>query len=638
MNNMKKLLSDKFLAPYYTKGDVFPNLLARATYLSKYSRDGEVWTDTIRRVVEGNCALDPKVKKKEAEDLFAAFWAMRALPPGRGLWVGGVPGIPAEARFNCWYTTLRHPKDWAWIADQLMLGGGVGVGLQDIYKIPRVSNKLARLAIGCDATHPDNAEYRYARYFDLGAPKYTIADTRKGWVNALYACIQNAFKGVSCGFDVSKVRARGTKIKTFGGVACGPTPLAQMLRSVWDIIRGAAGRRLTSVECLDITNHIGLCIKSGNVRRSALIVIGNAADTEFRDSKKDFEAVKSHRHTSNNTVALRTWFDVHTFHWPTLVEDMSIYGEPGILNLPLIRKTDPKAEGVNPCGEQALENKEACNLAEVFPARIPGVPLTQIGHILRLVTRYCIRQRLTPLSHPTSRRAAEKNMRIGVGLGGLCDFEWSQEDLAYMYKVCRTQADLYAKTLGVNAPITVTTVKPSGTISLLNGSSPGIHAPFAEYYIRRVRMATNDPFVAAFKEAGLTYEPCVYDATGNTLAFSFPMHTPNAVATVQNQTLRDQFERQLQVQENWADNAVSSTITFGEDEKDLLAVLLEEYVPRLKSVSCLPKAHGYAQAPYEVIDKETYESLSKGVDNSHPLVAGGSVAIEECEGGVCPVQ
>ena len=636
---MSNLLSTKFLAPYYAKGDVFPNLLARATYLSKYSRDGEVWTDTIRRVVEGNCALDPKVKKKEAEELFDAFWTMQALPPGRGLWVGGVPGIPPEARFNCWYVSLRSPKDWAWVADQLMLGGGVGVGLQDIHKLPRVVQSESYLAIVCNATHPDVAEYEYDNYRH-SATTYRVADTRKGWVKALHMCIQNAFKGVTCGFDVSNVRARGTKIKTFGGVACGPAPLARMLRSVWDIIRGAAGRRLTSVECLDITNHIGLCIKSGNVRRSALIVLGGAEDVAFRESKKDFEAVKSHRHTSNNTVVLRTSFDVHSFDWASLVEDMSVYGEPGILNLHLIRKTDPKAEGVNPCGEQALENKEACNLAEVFPSRIPGGPLEQIarGHILRLVTRYCIRQRLTPLSHPTSRRAAEKNMRIGVGLGGLCDFKWSKEDLAYMYKVCRTQADGYAKTLGVNAPITVTTVKPSGTISLLNGSSPGIHAPFAEYYIRRVRMATNDPFVAAFKEAGLTYEPCVYDATGNTLVFNFPMHAPNAVTTVQNQTLREQFERQLQVQENWADNAVSSTITFGEDEKDLLALLLEEYVPRLKSVSCLPKAHGYAQAPYEAIDKETYERLSKGVNNAHPLTLGGSVTLDECEGGVCPVQ
>lgn len=633
-------LSESFLEPYRKKGDPFQSLLARSTYLTKYCRGNiETWTDTIRRVVEGNVALTHGVSATEAELLFHLFWTGQGLPPGRGLWTGGVEGIPADARYNCWYTTLYDVDDWCWTANQLMLGGGVGVGLGGLSDMPSVAGQPSRFAIWCRPDHPNLSEVNPEgpSFLNGTTPVYKVADSREGWVTALRLTMTAAFEGRDHVIDVSDVRPRGEPIRTFGGIACGPGPLSNLLRATWTIIRGAAGRRLSSVEALDITNHIGLCIKSGNVRRSALIVLGQSNDQAFRDAKKDFEAVKSHRHTSNNSIVFQSWSEIESFNWKGLVDDNITFGEPGILNLPLVWKTDPGARGVNPCGEQALHDREACNLAEVFPAQFQMGTDPEMA--FRLVTRYCLRQRLTPLSDTKSHEVGTKNMRVGVGLGGLCDFSWTPEQLSSWYAACRREADDYADELGVARPITVTTVKPSGTISLLNGSSPGIHAPHSPYYIRRTRIAKNDPMAYAMIEAGVLFDECIYDKTGHTWVFSFPTKAPHTRVTSKTEDLRSQFERQALVQEWWADNAVSATLNFDpETEREVLAECLEKYVPRLKSTSCLAKAHGYDQAPYEEIDEATYNRMMSNIDHGHKLVNGGEIEIDECAGGACPVR
>ena len=417
-------LREEFLEPYRRKGDPFKSLLARSTYLTKYCRGGtETWTDTIRRVVEGNVNLTPGVSEAEMELLFHLFWTGQALPPGRGLWTGGVEGIPADARYNCWFVEISSVDDWCWTANQLMLGGGVGVGLGGIDSLPIVAGGSARFAIHCNAGHADIEEVKPEgpAYLNGSTPTYVVEDSRHGWVTALRRVLTAAHEGTDLVVDVSNVRPRGSLIKTFGGIACGPGPLSNLLRASWNLTRGAVGRRLNSLESLDITNHIGLCIKSGNVRRSALIVLGHAHDQSFRDAKKDFSAVLSHRHTSNNSIVFRSWDQLENFDWAGLVEDNIKFGEPGILNLPLIHKTDPGAKGINPCGEIPLHNREACNLAEIFPAQFES--RTDPTVAFRLITRYSLRQRLTPLSDPEADKVRSQNMRVGVGLGGICDFE-----------------------------------------------------------------------------------------------------------------------------------------------------------------------------------------------------------------------
>ena len=632
-------LRDSFLESYYHMGDPFRTLLARSTYLSKYSRNGEVWTDTIRRVVEGNVGLVASQSEREAELLFHLFWTGQALPPGRGLWVGGIEGIPADARYNCWGVTLRSIEDWCWTMNQLMLGGGVGVGLGEIQLMPTIESRDSRMAVWCRADHANVHDVRPndKTFLNGATPVFRAPDSREGWVESLRCVLRAAYTGTDVIVDVSDVRPRGEAIRTFGGIACGPGPLTHLLRSTWEIIRGAAGRKLTSVECLDITNLIGFCVKSGNVRRSALIAVGDAEDRPFRDAKKDWEKVKSHRHTSNNSLAFYTERQIREFDWHGMVEDNITYGEPGLLNLALIRKTDPGAKIINPCGEIPLHDREACNLAEAFPAQFDAD--TDPATVFRLLTRYCLRQRMTPLLDEESDEVRRRNMRLGVGLGGICDFEWSGPQLAEWYGACRKEADDYADEMGVCRPNAVTTTKPSGTISLLNSSSPGIHAPFAPFYIRRARLADNDPMAAALKEANVKWEHDQYDKTGHTLVFEFPSKAIHTRVTVQTETIADQFERQAQIQEWWADNSVSATLSFNpETEKEQTAELLKQYVPRFKSTSLLAKAHGYVQAPYEAITEEQYHSMEAQIRDDHPLVRGGDVMVDECASGVCPIR
>jgi ribonucleoside-diphosphate reductase alpha chain/ribonucleoside-triphosphate reductase len=633
-------LTESFLAPYRAKKDPFQTLLARSSYLTKYCRGDETWTDTIRRVIEGNASLVAGVAPSEMEALFHLFWTGQSLPPGRSLWVGGIDGIPADARYNCWYTTLRGIDDWCWAANQLMLGGGVGIGLGEIRNIPAVADVNSRFAVWCKTDHENYDEVlpESKSFLNGSTPVFVVPDSREGWVEALRVTLRAAFEGRDQIVDVSNVRRRGLPIKTFGGVACGPGPLTNMLRAAWKLVRGARGRCMTSVECLDVTNHIGLCIKSGNVRRSALIALGDADDADFRNAKKDWEKVLSHRHTSNNSIVFRTKEAIRDFDWHGLVNDVSEFGEPGIANMPLVWETDPDAKGVNPCGEQFLHDREACNLAEIFPGNFEAV--TDKDLAFKLITRYTLRQRMTPLLDPQSHEVGQRNMRLGVSLGGICDFEWTPAMLSHWFRVVRQEANNYADELGVAHPITVTTVKPSGTISLLNGSSPGIHAPFAPYYIRRIRIAKNDLMVGSLYEAGVPFEEDVYDKTGNTWVFAFPMKARHTRVTVQSQTLRDQLERQAIVQEHWADNAVSSTISFTEEERETLAAHLKEFVPRLKSTSVLPRKHGYAQAPYEVTDEKTYMEMLAQINHEHPLSKGGDLMDDggDCAGGSCPLR
>lgn len=632
---MRHLLSSDFLAPYLKQRDTFSSLLSRSVYSSKYRRGSETWAETVRRCVEGNVAHDPSVSEDEARKLYHAFFTMQFLPPGRGLWTGGVPGMPVAALYNCHAVTLRTVEDWCWLADMLMCGGGVGIGLYAVDTLPTVARGSDVLTLACVASHPDHGPTDPDVSGRL-AGALLVEDSREGWIDALRQMFAAAWSGKDFAADLSQIRPRGAPIRTFGGIAPGPAPLARLLRSVWRVVRGAAGRRMNSVECLDVTNLIGLCVKSGNVRRSALIALGAAHDQPFRDAKKDMAAVMSHRSTSNNSIVLRTHADVHHLDYRALALDLATTGEPGIVNLSLAR---PGELNCNPCAEILLENREACCLSELFPSNRDG-RLTDT-ELLRLAARYTLRQRLAPMIDPEAEAVRRKNMRIGVGLGGVCDFEWSEATLRGWYRTVREEADTYADFLGVARPIAVTTVKPGGTVSLVAGTSPGMHAPFADYYLRRTRIADNEPMAAALIDAGVPHERDQYDETGQTLVFEFPMRSHYRGPTVQTESTRDQFERQAALQRAWSDNAVSATIGFDPGAVDALADLLREYVPQLKSTSCLPRDGGiYPQAPYQAIDRAEYKERFARIRHDHPLAVevDDALVVDECEGGACPTR
>jgi len=626
------MLSQKFLEPYRAKGDVFPNLLARSTYLSKYSRNGESWTETCRRVVEANC--NGLTDRLEAELLFHVFYTMQALPPGRGLYSGGVTGMPVTARFNCSATQLRSTDDLRWAAYMLMSGSGVGISLARIDELPSVSSSPARLWIVCSRSHPDRGDVDPDELV-LGDPfEVVVDDSREGWAKAFRDVLDAAFAGQDILINVSSLRPYGAPLRTFGGNASGPGALVNLLRNAWAIIRKRAGGRLTSVDCLDLVNWTGVAIRAGGARRSALIVLGDASDMAFRQAKHDAAAIESHRGTSNNSIMLVDPYQIEDFDWNGLVKNMMQYGEPGIINMHKIWQTDPDATTVNPCSEIPLENREVCCLSEIYPSRFQLDPST----VLRLFTRYTLRQRVgVHFNDAEMDEVHARNMRIGVSLCGITDFDCTDEKMQEWYKVTREEADSYADELGVSRPNCVTTVKPDGTVGLLGGSSPGIHSSYAPYYIRRTRISEVEPMAQALIEAGVPYEMDVYDKTGRTLVFEFPMMSV-ASAYSTTETVSDQIERLVRVQRNWCDNAVSMTVNFHEHEAEELAVLLAENIHDIKSVSCLPHAHSYKQPPYEAITREEYNNRARVINSSHPLTTTGEgIEISECKSlGYCP--
>lgn len=642
-------LSGNFLAPYRAKRDNFLGLLARMIHKGHYSRDGESWTDTIKRCVEGNVNEVPGVSIIEAERLFDVLWNGYALPPGRGLWTGGVPGIPAGARYNCYVCELRSFDDIGWAMRNLMLGGGVGVSLDKISGFEPVKKEPANFNIVCDISHPDYYQTISAQrkvvceMSDTNMPcVYEVEDTREGWVEAVMLLLSCAFNSRSLTLNLSKIREHGRKLKTFGGVASGPKPLAQLFSNIWNIIRAKRGMRLSSVDWVDIIDWVGVCIQSGNVRRSAIIVLGDIDDHAFRKAKQDQAAVESHRWASNNSIMFKHKEQFDDFDWLKLVYDNDNFGDPGFANMWLARMFDPDVVGVNPCGEQFLHHHEACNLAEVFPGNWPKNIHSDVSfqrEIFQLITRYAIRQRMSPLDDLQSEETRLRNMRVGIGIGGLCDFEWNEPLLSEWYRYTRNEANSYADYLGVNRPITTTTIKPSGSISLLTGSNPGIHAPKGKHIIRRVRFNKGDPMIEVLLKAGVPCEPDHY-APNDRVVFAFPIECRIASHTKvsSQETVEDQIMRQLAVQRAWADNAISITVEYNDGEQEALAGILKKYAPQMKSCSFLRKTNMYKQAPLEVIDSDQYFELIRNIDQNAGLNDEFEIDLETCEGGACGID
>lgn len=657
-----------------------------ARWIPKLGRK-ETWTECVTRVLEGNFNIienDPTATEENMVEAFDHMWHMRWLPPGRGLWISGTKAAErnGSSMFNCYFVAIRpnkYTKDgpkkasfpFVFAMDMLMLGGGVGgsVTRENVRKFGKVKQEVD-LTIVCDPRHanvreldaqpipPRNIDHTYIR----------VKDSRRGWTDALRVVIDSHFKGGSYGYnliiDVSDVRKAGTKIKGFGGTSSGPGPLVELLRVTNNILNARAGKFMNSETAADIMNLIGKCVVAGNVRRSAEILIGDPDDKPFLNLKLDEEALRSHRWASNNSVVVDDNFD----DYESLAKAIVTNGEPGIVNLERFQNygrfidgfqegIDAGVEGTNPCGEIGLEGDgEACNLAEVFPAicERDGVP---VDRVLKLATWYAKRVTFAVHEWENLSEVVYTNRRLGVSLSGLDDFKLLMRNRGKTEKdvtdwldrsyqmVCKADAEV-SEALGCELSIKLTTVKPSGTISLLNGSSSGRHAHYAKYYIRRVRMQESDPLVASLVGLGFHVEPDVYSP--NTVVVEFPVKAPTAdldgFRAASDYTLEEQMADQMMLQTYWADNSVSSTLTFTQEEAPKIPDLLRKY--KFKSTSLLPYVdHGYAQAPLEPLTEEEYlEMVSKishwptAADLSSDKKDMDLIGQDECAGGSCPIK
>jgi ribonucleoside-triphosphate reductase len=271
---------------------------------------------------------------------------------------------------------------------------------------------------------------------------------------------------------------------------------------------------------------------------------------------------------------------------------------------------DIKAAGVNPCGEQTLESFELCCLVETFPTNHESYE--EFEETLRYAYMYAKSVTLVNTHWNETNAVMGKNRRIGTSQTGIIDafakfgrrtiLEWCQKGYQFLRKLDEEYSNFFC----VPQSIKITTVKPSGTVSLLAGASPGIHYPHSQYYIRRIRIAKNSQLVDVLRDAGYPIEDDVYST--NSVAVEFPIHEKNFLRAKKDVTIWEQVANAIDYQHYWSDNQVSITVTFGHQESKDLRYVLEYAEDKLKGISLLPiEDHGYKQAPYEEITKDEYE-------------------------------
>ena len=647
-NTRKFRLSDSFVEPYKDR-EVPWGPVGYVTYKRTYSRrlsefdpdaeGSEEWYQTCRRVVEGmfNTQKEHVVRlglewndskaQRTAKDAYDRLFHLKWTPPGRGLWMMGTKFVEektAAGLFNCAFRSTRELAKkggylFAWMMDALMLGIGVGFDTEG------------------------------ANTLTIQEPQYTddvhiIADSREGWVDSVHLLLDGFFFGSKVPkFDYSAIRPFGALIKGFGGTSSGSGPLEELHRNLIELYTSKVGEDITSVDIVDTENLIGRCVVSGNVRRSAALAMGAHDDKQYLQMKNDQEKLYHHRWGSNNSFNAVVGMD-YTWH----AKQSQKNGEPGYIWMNNARTKgrfkdgtrldDVNVAGFNPCVEQQLEDAELCCLCETFPAKHED--LEDYLKTLKIAYLYGKTITLSNTHWPETNAKMLKNRRIGLSQSGVVQafnkhgrrtmYEWCDKAYAYVQEL----DEEYSNWLCIPKSVRMTSIKPSGTVSLLNGSTPGIHFPESEYYIRRIRFSKDSKVLERLKEAGYNVEKDAY--TPNTDVVEFPIHEPYFTKGKKSVSMWEQLEIAAQYQHYWADNSVSVTVTFNEEEAAQIKDALEMYETRLKAVSFLKyEETGYKQAPYEPISQKQYKEMSKKITPIQRIDSGEAQGTKFCDGDSC---
>jgi len=648
-------LSKVFLDNYIDKNPTWGyGALSYFTFKRTYARNikdenrtEEFW-ETLRRVVEGVFTIqkmhcnhhkliwDNRRAQRSAQAMFSKMWEFKFLPPGRGLWAMGTSMIfdrGSAALNNCGFVSTKHiskglASPFCWSMDMLMLGVGIGFDTK---------------GIGCVIKEPKYTE-----------TIHVIPDTREGWIESVEV-IFAAFEGRHLPkFDYSPIRKAGEPIKGFGGVSSGPEPLKKLHEAIIELLTSRIDEELGSVDITDLFNFIGRCVVAGNVRRSAEIGIGDINDVEFINCKNPelfSKELLSHRWASNNSVFVHAEDDL-----TTIAELTARNGEPGCIFHDNIVKfgrmcdepdyVDADYAGMNPCVEQVLESYELCNVVETFPANHESAE--EFWDTLKYAYMYAKTVALIPTHDTRTNAVMLRNRRIGLSHSGIEQAKQKFGTSIYYRKFCdegyqivKSWDRIYSRWLCISHSKRYTSVKPSGTVSLLAGAFPGVHYPHALYYLRSIRVASNSPLIRPLKKAGYRMEPALTDPDG-TMVIYFPIKENHYKKSKYDVTIWEQLNNAAMMQRYWADNSVSVTISFKPEEKDDIYEALEVYRDKLKAVSFLPLLdHGYEQAPYGKITEEeylTYSKKLKSLEFTQALSDADRAADKFCTGEVCEMD
>jgi len=608
-------LSKSFIEKYKEK-KVPWGPLGYITYKRTYARQidnrTEEWSETIERCVNSILDLNGRLTNEEAEKLFDHVFNLRCSFSGRSLWQLGtntVAKFGGDSLVNCWNVNVNEPiLPFCFAFDELMLGGGVGFNItpESVYSLPLVNF---------------NPKIERVNNNDVD---FIVPDNREGWIKLLKEVLTSFFyTGKNLTYSTSCIRPKGQPIKSFGGLASGSEELVKGINQITKIISNRYEQKLRPIDCLDIMNIIASIVVSGNVRRSAQLALGSPLDMDFINAKNWSQYnVPTWRAMSNNSVACNDINELPLEFWEAYNGNGEAYGlvnlqtckNYGRLSDEIGYREDKNICGMNPCGEVALESYEPCNLAEIF---LPNIQyLKQFIEISGLIYKVCKTISNLQFSHSETQAIVQKNRRIGISLTGFMqsNFRYDVETFNVVYQYLEALDKIYSQEIRSNESIKLTTIKPSGTLSLLAGVTSGMHPAFAPFYIRRMRMAANDPLVEFCKNHGYYIEPQLnQDGTINleTMVISFPIKTPmNAICAMELSAI-DQLETQRWLQTFWSDNSVSTTIYYDIDEINNIKYWLSKNYTSVKACSfLLHSEHGFVQAPLEEITEEKYNELS----------------------------
>jgi ribonucleoside-triphosphate reductase len=674
-------LSSDFVEAY---GDRTPNWgpVGFFTFKRTYARDKddgstESWWETCKRVVEGTFNVqkihcrklglpwnEPKAQRT-AQEMYERMFSFKWLPPGRGLWTMGTDLVYTKgsaALNNCAFVSTQDigtdfAAPFCFLMDMSMLGVGVGG----------------------DCKGAGTARVMMPRYTD---EPFVVEDSREGWVD-LMKVVLNSFVGKGYYpriIDYSEVRPEGAPISGFGGIASGPGPLKELVESISKVLSPKNDKpyRITSTVIVDVFNLIGRCVVAGGVRRTAEIMFGDPSDQDFRTLKDPSKLnawgqelaglegkgkgdtqqaerlrtkiaehpLRTHRWASNNSV-----FGTIGMDYTQMADSIAANGEPGLIWLDTMRRygrlidppndKDRRVMGSNPCSEQSLESFELCCLVETFPAHHDD--LEDYKRTLKMAYLYAKTVTLIPTHDDRTNAVMLRNRRIGCSQSGIIQavqklgrrqyLQWCDTGYGYIQDLDR----IYSEWMCIPHSVKTTSVKPSGTVSLLCGATPGIHYPHSEFYIRNIRVHESSPLVVACKTAGYEVEADKY--APKTVVVSFPVREKHFSKGKSGVGIWEQFANAADLQRWWADNQVSVTITFSAEEASEIKSCLEVFEDRLKSVSLLPLSdHGYEQAPYIEITEKQYERMMSKVTPLNLESAGHEVTDEFCDGDSCTIK
>ena len=618
MNISQKILSDITVYMKYAK--FVPELNRR-----------ETWEELVTRNKEMHQKKYPNIKD-EIEEVYKMVYDKKILPSMRSLQFGGKPiEISPNRVYNCAYLPIDHTDAFSETMFLLLGGTGVGFSVQrhHVDKLPEIKK-------------PNPTRTR----------RYLIGDSIEGWADAIKVLMESYFgyKASTPIFDFSDIRQKGANLVTSGGKAPGPQPLKDCIHNITKVLENKNdGDKLTPIETHDIVCHIADAVLAGGIRRAALISLFSADDDEMISCKSGnwWESNPQRGRANNSAVLLRHKITQEYFMslWKRI--ELSGAGEPGIY------LSNDKDWGTNPCCEIGLRPYQFCNLCEVnasdidsqedFEKRVKGaafIGTLQAGytdfHYLRDVWK----------------RTTEKDALIGVGMTGIGSGVVLGYDMKAAAEAVKEENERVANLIGINKAARTTTVKPSGTSSLVLGTSSGIHAWHNDFYLRRIRVGKNE---AIYSYLAINHPELVEDEyfrPHDTAVITIPQMSPEG-SILRYESVFQMLERVKKVSQEWIrpghrggqnSHNVSATVSIKEDEWDLVGDWMWKNRKFYNGLSVLPYNGGtYTQAPFTDCSKEDFERLSatlKNVDLTKVIELQDNTDLRgeaACAGGACEI-